>query len=210
MVDADGEGTGTYTVRASEITSEQAYGDFTSAFNGGRLEIDDSNAMTGTVSDTGDVDWFLALLEDGKCYTFEARGHHSNSNHNGGTLNDPKIKLVKFFDYYEKQYYDPDTHAYQEPDPLTMEYFETVYIDPEKFENSNGADENCFTLTADDDSRRFCSYYCDDNGGRGNNSNLQVTVNAGAGGDYLVGVFAADGSTGTYSLYVKETTCPSN
>ena len=79
VVDADGEGTGTYTVRASEITSEQAYGDFTSAFNGGRLEIDDSNAMTGTVGDTGDVDWFLALLEDDKCYTFEAKGHHSNS-----------------------------------------------------------------------------------------------------------------------------------
>ena len=208
VIDADGEGTGTYTVRASDITSEEAYGDFTSGFVGGRLKVDDTNAMTGNIDRTDDHDWYLALLEDGKCYAFHAKGQHSNPNQNGGTLNDPKIKLMKFFDYYEKQYYDPDTHGYKEPDPLTMEFFETIHIDPQKFENSNGAEEVCFTETVDGTSKEFCSYYCDDDGGQGNNSKLQVEVAAGGGGEYLLAVFGEQGSTGTYSLFVEEVTCP--
>ena len=208
VIDADGEGTGTYTVRASDITSEGAYGDFTSGFVGGRLKVDDTNAMTGNIDRTDDHDWYLALLEDGKCYAFHAKGQHSNPNHNGGTLNNPNIKLMKFFDYYEKQYYDPDTHGYKEPDPLTMEFFETIHIDPQKFENSNGAEEVCFTETVDGTSKEFCSYYCDDDGGQGNNSRLQVEVVTGGGGEYLLAVFGEQGSTGTYSLFVEETTCP--
>ena len=204
----DGSATGTYTVRAWDITSEDAYGDFTSGFAGGRLKIDDAEPMTGVVNRTGDYDWYLALLEEGKCYTFHAKGEHSNADYDGGTLNDPKIKLMKFYDYYEKQYYDPDTRLYERPDPLTMAYFETVYIDPAEFVNMSGSDEQCFTFTENSTSKEFCNYYCDDNGGQGNNSRLQVKVAAGGGGEYLLSVFAADVSTGSYSLFVEETTCP--
>ena len=211
VVRGDGTETGTYTVRASDITSEEAYGDFTSGFIGGRLKIDDTNAMTGAVGHSSDYDWYLALLEDGKCYTFHAKGWHSNSNHVGGTLNDPKIKLMKFYDYYEKKYYNLETGLYERPDPLTTAYFETVYVDPAKFVNISQADEVCFISTlADDPDRQFCNYYCDDDGGPGNNAKLQVHVKAGGGGDYLLAVYAADRSKGTYSLHVEETTCPSD
>ena len=205
-VRGDGTATGTYTVRAWDITSEDAYGDFTSGFAGGRLKIDDDNAMTGKVDKTGDYDCYLALLEEGKCYTFHVKGEHSNADHDGGTLNDPKIKLMQFYDYYEKQYYDDD-HNYVRPE-LMMAYFETVYMDPSKFINISGADEQCFTFTENSTSKEFCNYYCDDNGGQGNNSRLQVKVAAGGGGEYLLSVFAADVSTGSYSLFVEETTCP--
>ena len=206
-VTADGN-TGTYTVLVSDITSEQAYGDFTSGQNSGRLRIDDTNAMTGTRG-VGDFDWYLMLLEEETCYAIHAKGYHANTNHRGGTLNDPELKLMKMFDYYEGQYYD-ENGIYKEPE-YTEEYIETAYIDPTNFtEISNTDDQACATTTPTNaGSRMICSYYCDDNGGQGNNAKIEVEVKTGGGGDYLIGMSAADGSVGTYSLFVKEITCPS-
>ena len=208
---SSGGGTGTYTVKAWDITSEQAYGEFTSGFKGGRVKIDDGNAMTGNISSGGDFDWYLALLEEDKCYAFHAKGEHTNANHNGGTLNDPEITLMKFFDYYEKQYFDPVTHLYKEPAVLDEDYYETVYIDPANFKNISSADEHCVVLRPDDTDtdRKFCSYYSDDEGGQGNNAKIQVSVGTGGGGDYLIGVKSANGRAGTYSVFVEEITCPS-
>ncbi len=207
-VTADGN-TGTYTVLVSDITSEQAYGDFTSGQNSGRLRIDDTNAMTGTRG-VGDFDWYLMLLEEETCYAIHAKGAHADTNHRGGTLNDPELKLMKMYDYYEGQYYD-ENGIYKEPD-YTEDFIETAYIDPLNFEEiSNTDDQACATTTPTDadSSRMICSYYCDDNGGEGNNAKIEVEVKTGGGGDYLIGMSAADGSVGTYSLFVEEITCPS-
>ena len=211
-VKAFGTETGTYTVKARDITSEEAHGDFTSGFNGGRVKIDDDLAMIGNIRGAGDNDWYLALLEEDKCYAFHVKGQHSDSDHDGGTLNDPKLSLMKFYDYYEKQYYDPDTRLYKKPDPLNEDYYETVYIDPAKFEIIGSAETVCFTATPDDTgtAREFCTYYCDDDGGEGNNAKMEVEVGTGAGGEYLIGVSGVGGSTGTYSVYVEEITCPTS
>ena len=94
---SDGTNTGTYTVKASEITSEQAFGDFSSQWNSGRIKIDDTAAMAGVIGESGDNDWYMASLEAGKCYSIQARGEHSDPAHDGGTLTDPKVKVMKFF-----------------------------------------------------------------------------------------------------------------
>ena len=203
----DDTSSGSYTVRVSDITSEQAYGEFTSGFNGGRLKIDDANPMTGTVGRTGDIDWYVVLLEEGKCYTFHAKGQHSDPAHNGGTLQDPEISLSKFYDYYEKQYYDPVTKDYVDPDPLP---YDTFYMDPDGIEFLSGTTSRCSAVDVSGESKTYCSEYCDDNSGEGNNAQLQVSVGTGGGGEYLIGVESANRSVGTYSVYVEETTCPSN
>ena len=208
-VGGDGATTGTYRVRAYDITSEQAHGDFGSAAFPGRLKIDDDAPMIGTISSGSDTDWYAALLEENKCYAFHARGEHSNPNHRGGTLGDPEIDVMKFFDHYEKQYYDPVTHL-PLPQPNSFEYYETTSIDPDKFESITPVAELSFMVKVGEETRIFWSYYHNDNGGAGKNARLKVKVHAGGGGDYLMAVSGADGATGTYSLFVEEITCPAD
>ena len=206
--------TGTYTVKASEITSEQAFGDFTSQWNSGRIKIDDTAAMTGNIEDSGDSDWYMATFEAGKCYSIEVRGHHSDTNHTGGTLTDPKLKVMNFYDYYHKRFYDPNTLVYTgiPANEQDVAYFDETYINPDNFKLLNRADKICNMVSPSDqpgDHKLICNYYCDDDSGPGNNSLIKVSVKAGGEGDYVLGV-EGQGSTGTYSVYVKEITCPSN
>ncbi len=209
--DGSSTSTGTYTVKASEITSEQVFGDFTSQWNSGRIRIDDTEAMTGTISDASDSDWFMASFEAGKCYSIQLKGYHSNQAHDGGTLTDPKLKVMKFYDYYEKRFYDPNTLAYvgipaSEQD---VAYYDETFINPDNFELLNRADKICNMVTPADQPGSYklvCNYYCDDNSGPGNNSLIKVRVSAGGEGDYVIGVEGQD-STGTYSVYVKEIDC---
>ena len=198
-------GKGTYTVLAANITSEQDYnGDFSSGQNSGRLKIDDSNAMMGTIGGGGSYsDWYMVLLEEDKCYEVEAKASASGN----GTLGDPEIRLMKFYDYY---YYHSLGIEYPfDPGDDTF-YYETVYMDPEKFDNIGSADSRCFTITPSDvtDSRTFCSSYDDDNSGTGDDAKIEVEVKTGGGGDYLIGMSASDGSVGTYSMFAGEITCP--
>ena len=176
-VGGDGVNEGTYTVWAWDITSEQAFGDFTSGFVGGRLKIDDENAMEGEIQSSRDNDWYMALLEDNKCYAIHAKGQHSDSNQNGGTLGDPEITFMKFYDYYEKQYYDPVTKEYVRPE-FTEEFYETAFIDRDKCTKIFGSQSQCYTETFDDGAtsttRWFCNYYGDDDGGEGNNAKLEA------------------------------------
>ncbi len=211
---SDGSATGTYTVRASEITSEQAFGDFTSQWNSGRIKIDDTTAMTGNISESGDSDWFMASFESGKCYSIEVKGEHTNQAHDGGSLTDPKLKVMNFYDYYEKRFYDPDTLAFTgvPVDEKTVAYYDETYINPSNFELLNRADKICNMVRPYDQSDSYklvCNYYCDDNGGQGKNSLIKVRVGTGGAGDYVLGV-EGNGSTGTYSVYAKEINCPSN
>ena len=205
--------TGTYTVKASEITSEQAFGDFTSQWNSGRIRIDDTAAMTGRISDSSDSDWYMASFEAGKCYAIRVEGDHSNPDHDGGTLSDPKLKVMKFYDYYEKRFYDPHTLAYTgvPANEQDVAYYDEIYINPSNFELLNRADKICNMVTpyGESDTKLVCNYYCDDNSGPGNNSLIKVEVSTGGGGDYVIGV-EGQGSTGTYSVYVEEITCPSS
>lgn len=206
--------TGTYTVKASEITSEQAFGDFTSQWNSGRIKIGDTAAMTGNIEDSGDSDWFMATFEAGKCYSIQVRGQHSDSAHDGGTLTDPKLKVMNFYDYYHWKFYDPHTAVYVgiPADEQDEAYFNETYINPSNFELLNRADKVCNMVSPSDqpgDYKLICNYYCDDDSGPGNNSLIKVHVESGGEGDYVIGV-EGEGSTGTYSVYVKEITCPSN
>ncbi len=211
---SDGSNTGTYTVKASEITSEQAFGDFTSQWNSGRIKIGDTAAMTGNIEDSGDSDWFMATFEAGKCYSIQGRGQHSDSAHDGGTLTDPKLKVMNFYDYYHKRFYDPNTLAYVgiPADERDEAYFNETYINPSNFVLLNRADKVCNMVSPSDqpsDYKLTCNYYCDDDSGPGNNSLIKVRVKSGGEGDYVIGV-EGEGLTGTYSVYVKEITCPSN
>ena len=211
---SDGSATGTYTVRASEITSEQAFGDFTSQWNSGRVKINDTAAMTGDISDSGESDWYMASFESGKCYSIEVKGEHTNQAHDGGSLTDPKLKMMNFYDYYEKRFYDPDTLAFTgvPADEKTVAYYDETFINPSNFELLNRADKICNMVRPYDQSDSYklvCNYYCDDNGGPGNNSLIKVRVGTGGAGDYVLGV-EGNGSTGTYSVYVKEINCPSS
>ena len=210
-VGGDGVNEGTYTVWAWDITSEQAFGDFTSGFVGGRLKIGDEKAMEGEIQSSRDNDWYMALLEDNKCYAIHAKGQHSDSNHNGGTLGDPEITFMKFYDYYEKQYYDPVTKEYVRPE-FTEEFYETAFIDRDKCTKIFGSQSQCYTETFDDGgtsaTRWFCNYYGDDDGGEGNNAKLEVKIGAGGGGEYLISVDGVGPSKGTYSLFVEEIDCP--
>ena len=208
---ADGSETGTYTVRASEITSEQAFGDFSSMWNSGRVKVGDTAAMTGTISDSSDSDWYIATFEAGKCYSIRVNGEHSDQAHNGGTLSDPKLKVVNFYDYYDWEFYDENTLAYTGV-PAEMQdvaFYDRTYINPSTFELLNRADKICNMVRPFDesDTKLVCSYYCDDDGGAGSNSLIKVRVSTGGEGDYVLGV-EGQGSTGTYSVYVKEITCP--
>ena len=213
---SDGTNTGTYTVKASEITSEQAFGNFTSQWNSGRIKVGDTEAMTGDIDEAGDSDWYMVSLEAGKCYEIHVKGNHANEDHNGGTLDDPKVKMMKFYDYYEKRFYDPQTLAYVglPAEDLTVAYYDEVYIDPSNFELLNRADKVCNMVRPYDqpnDTKLVCNYYCDDDSGQGKNSLIKVRVSSTGGeGDYVIGVEADDRSTGTYSVYVKEITCPAN
>ena len=209
---SDGSNTGTYTVKASEITSEQAFGDFTSQWNSGRIKIGDTAAMTGRIARSGDSDWYIAGLEAGKCYSIQVLGQHSDSAHDGGTLSDPKLKVMNFYDYYHRDFYDPDTLAYTgiPADEQDVEYYNMTYINPENFKLLNRADKICNMVSPSDqpsDYKLICNYYCDDDSGPGNNSLIKVRVKTGGAGDYVIGV-EGQGSTGTYSIYVKEITCP--
>ena len=211
---SDGTNTGTYTVRASEITSEQAFGDFTSQWNSGRIKIDDTSAMTGTISDARDSDWYMATFEAGKCYAVHVKGDHSDSAHDGGTLDDPKVKVMNFYDYYHQRFYDPHTLAFiGVPDSdKTVEYYDMTYINPSAFELLNRADKVCSMVRPSDQpstTKLTCNYYCDDDSGQGNNSLIRVRVSTGGEGDYVIGV-EGQGSMGTYSVFVEEITCPSN
>ena len=210
-VGGDGVNEGTYTVWAWDITSEQAFGDFTSGFVGGRLKIDDENAMEGEIQSSRDNDWYMALLEDNKCYAIHAKGQHSDTNQNGGTLGDPEITFMKFYDYYEKQYYDPVTKENRRPE-FTEEFYETAFIDRDKCTKIFGSQSHCYTATFDDGTtsttRWFCNYYGDDDGGEGNNAKLEVKIGAGGGGEYLISVGGVGPSKGTYSLFVEEIDCP--
>ena len=210
-VGGDGVNEGTYTVWAWDITSEQAFGDFTSGFVGGRLKIDDENAMEGEIQSSRDNDWYVALLEDNKCYAIHAKGQHSDSNHNGGTLGDPEITFMKFYDYYEKQYYDPVTKENRRPE-FTEEFYETAFIDRDKCTKIFGSQSQCYTETFDDGAtsttRWFCNYYGDDDGGEGNNAKLEVKIGASGGSEYLISVGGVGPSKGTYSLFVEEIDCP--
>ncbi len=211
---SDGSNTGTYTVRASEITSEQAFGDFTSQWNSGRIKIDDTAAMTGALSDASDSDWYMATFEAGKCYSIQVKGQHSNQEHNGGTLSDPKVKVMNFYDYYHARLYDPNTLAYigVPADEQDVAYFDETYINPSTFELLNRAEKFCNVVRPSDQSDSYklvCNYYCDDDSGPGNNSLIKVRVSTGGEGDYVIGV-EGQGSTGTYSVFIKEITCPSN
>ena len=211
---ADGSSsTGTYTVKASEITSEQAFGDFTSGWNGGRIKIDDENAMTGTISEGRDRDWYLALLEAGKCYAFHVKGDHSDADHDGGTLGDPELKIMNFYDYYSMRFYDPNTLEFVgvQDHEETAEYYDMTYINPTHLEILGRADKVCSTVRPYDQpnvSKTICNYYCDDNRGQGKNALIKVRVNTGGEGDYQIGVKGQD-STGTYSVFVEEIDCPS-
>ena len=210
---SDGTNTGTYTVKASEITSEQAFGNFTSQWNSGRIKVDDTEAMTGDIDASGDSDWYMVSLEAGKCYSVHVKGEHPNQAHDGGTLDDPNLKVMKFFDYYEKRFYDPNTLAYVGlPDEdLTVAYYDMAYINPSNFELLNRADKVCNMVRPYDQSsgtKLVCNYYCDDDRGQGNNSLIKVEVSTGGAADYVIGV-EGQGSTGTYSIYVEEITCPS-
>ena len=210
-VGGDGVNEGTYTVWAWDITSEQAFGDFTSGFVGGRLKIGDEKAMEGEIQSSRDNDWYMALLEDNKCYAIHAKGQHSDSDQNGGTLGDPEITFMKFYDYYEKQYYDPVTKEYVRPE-FTEEFYETAFIDRDKCTKIFGSQSQCYTETFDDGAtsttRWFCNYYGDDDGGEGNNAKLEVKIEAGGGGEYLISVDGVGPSKGTYSLFVEEIDCP--
>ena len=211
---SDASNTGTYTVRASEITSEQAFGDFTSQWNSGRIKIDDTAAMTGAISDSSDSDWYKVTFEAGKCYSIQVKGQHSNQAHNGGTLSDPKVKVMNFYDYYHQRFYDPHTLAYVGVPAMeqTVEYYDETYINPSTFELLNRADKSCNVVRPSDqpDSTKLvCNYYCDDDSGQGSNSLIKVQVSSGGEGDYVIGV-EGQGSTGTYSVFAKEITCPSN
>ena len=210
-VGGDGVNEGTYTVWAWDITSEQAFGDFTSGFAGGRLKIGSGNAMEGKIQSSRDSDWYMALLEDNKCYAIHAKGQHSDSNHNGGTLGDPEITFMKFYDYYEKQYYDPVTKEYVRPE-FTEEFYETAFIDRDKCTKIFGSQSQCYTETFDDGgtsaTRWFCNYYGDDDGGEGNNAKLELKIGTGGGGEYLISVDGFGSSKGTYSLFVEEIDCP--
>ena len=211
---SDGSNAGTYTVKASEITSEQAFGNFSSMWNSGRIKIDDIAAMTGRIENAGDDDWYLASLEAGKCYAIHVKGQHSDSAHDGGTLSDPKLKVMKFYDYYHKRFYDPHTLAYVgvPADEKTVAYYDEIYINPSNFELLNRGDKICNMVRPYDQPNSYklvCNYYCDDDSGQGNNSLIKVHVSTGGEGDYVIGV-EGSGSTGTYSIYVEEITCPSN
>ncbi len=211
---SDGSNTGTYTVRASEITSEPAFGDFTSQWNSGRIKIDDSAAMTGEIGDANDSDWYKVTFEAGKCYAIHVKGEHSDSDHDGGTLEDPKVKVINFYDYYDKRFYDPDTLAFVgvPDDEKTEAYYDETYINPSNFTLLNSAEKVCNTVEPHgqtDTSKLICNYYCDDDGGPGNNSLIKVQVSTGGEGDYVIGV-EGQGSTGTYSVFVEEITCPSD
>ena len=211
---SDGTNTGTYTVKASEITSEQAFGEFTSQWNSGRVRIDDTAAMTGAIDDSGDSDWYMASFETGKCYSIQLRGEHSNPDHDGGTLDDPKLKVMNFYDYYHRRFYDPDTLAFVGvPDEeKTVAYYDETYINPSNFELLNRAEKLCNMVRPHDQPDTYkliCNYYCDDDGGPGNNSLIKVRVGTDGASDYVIGV-EGEGSTGTYSVYVKEISCPSD
>ncbi len=202
---SDGSETGAYTVKASEITSEQEFGDFTSQWNSGRIKIGDTVAMTGNIEDSGDSDWFMATFEAGKCYSIQV---------DGGTLTDPKLKVMNFYDYYHRDFYDPDTLVFTgiPADEQDVEYYNMTYINPDNFKLLNRADKVCNMVSPSDqpsDYKLICNFYCDDDGGPGNNSLIKVRVKTGGEGDYVLGV-EGQGSTGTYSVYVKEITCPSN
>ena len=199
---ADGTNTGTYTVKASEITSEQAFGNFTSQWNSGRIKVDDTNAMTGDIDASGDSDWYMVSLEAGKCYEIRVEG---------STLSDPKLKVMKFFDYYEKRFYDPTTLAYVGlPDEeLTVAYYDMAYINPSNFELLNRSSKVCNMVRPHGESstKLVCNYYCDADSGSANNS-IKVDVSTGGAADYVIGV-EGEGATGTYSIYVEDVTCPS-
>ncbi len=203
---ADGSETGTYTVRASEITSEQAFGDFTSQWNSGRIKIGESgeDAMTGRIEDARDSDWYMATFEAGKCYRIRV---------DGDTLSDPKVKVMKFYDYYDQRFYDPHTLAFVgvPANEKTVAYYDMTYINPSNFELLNRADKLCNMVRPHDtpsDYKLICNYYCDDDSGQGDNSLIRVRVGTGGEGDYVIGV-EGPGLTGTYSVYVEEITCPS-
>ena len=87
-----------------------------------------------------------------------------------------------------------------------------TYIDPTTFELLRSAEKICNMVRAADQPDTYkliCNYYCDDDSGPGSNSLLEVRVSTGGAGDYAIGV-EGQGSTGTYSVYVEEITCPSN
>lgn len=190
---------GTYTVLAADITSEGNYnGHFTSGQNSGRLKIDDDDAMTGTIEEESDSDWYTVLLEKEKCYAIHAKANASDD----GTLGNPEIRLMKFYDYYG--YY------YHHPTPKDTDYYEAIYIDPENFNAIGRSREQCSTVMPEDGTnyRMFCSYYYDYNSGTGNNAKIEVEVKDGGEGDYLIGIEGTNGSVGTYSIFAEEFSCP--
>ena len=169
-------------------------------WNSGRIKVDDTAAMTGRIANATD-DWYMVSLEAGKCYSIEVRGEHANAVHDGGTLSDTKLKMVKFYDYYHPRFYDPNTLAYTGvPDAdKNVAYYDELYIDPSNFDLLNRADKICNMVRPSDQTsgtKPVCNYYCDDDSGQGNNSLIKVRVSAGRDVDYVIEV-EGKGSTGT-------------
>ena len=207
IVSGDGASTGTYTVRVSDITSEQDFkdpylahapGDFKNGFIGGRVSTDGA-AMTGCIDGKSDEDWFLAHMEDNACYTISVKGQNSDANENGGTLGDPAVTIMKFYDYYAPV-----------PDQETDAYYNMVYINPTNFKNIGRAKKVCNQVTTRDNPgeyRLICNYYEDHNGGHGKNAQLKIQTETGATSDYLIAVVGEASTTGTYTLFVERTNC---
>ena len=129
----------------------------------------------------------MATFEAGKCYSIQVRGQHSDNAHDGGTLNDPKVKVMNFYDYYHSDLYDPNTLAYVgvPADMRDVAYYDKTYINPSNFELLNQADKICNMVSPSDqpgDYKLVCNYYCDDDSGPGNNSLIKVRVNTGGRG----------------------------
>ena len=207
IVSGDGASTGTYTVRVTDITSEQdfrdpylphARGDFTNGFVGGRVSTD-GGAMTGRINGKSDHDWFLAQMEDNACYTISVKGQNSDPAEHGGTLADPSVSIMKFYDYHAPV-----------PDQETDAYYDMVYINPDNFKHIGAVTKVCnrvATLDNPGEYRLVCNYYSDDNGGQGKNAQLKIQTETGAASDYLIAVDGEGSTTGTYSLFVEQTNC---
>ena len=111
-------------------------------------------------------------MEDNACYTISLKGQNSDPNQHRGTLRDPSLSIMKFYDRFDRRFLDPVTRQYTAPPAheVTDAYYDMIYINPAKFKHTGPVDKVCNQVTPRGDpgnERLICNYYADDNGGQG-------------------------------------------